>query len=47
MLQFGPALLAACAELAATGQASALLKSANVGTWGNVPEKAAGRRRAG
>nr|WP_145546777.1 IclR family transcriptional regulator [Variovorax boronicumulans] len=47
MQQFAPALLAACAELAATGQASALLKSANVGTWGNVPEKAAGRRRAG
>ncbi|HVR53326.1 MAG TPA: IclR family transcriptional regulator C-terminal domain-containing protein [Pseudorhodoferax sp.] len=45
MRQFGPALLEAAAELATTGQASALLKSANVGTWGNVPEKAAGRRR--
>lgn len=36
MLQFGPALLAAAAELAATGAASPLLKSANLGTWGNV-----------
>jgi IclR family transcriptional regulator, acetate operon repressor len=39
MQQFGPDLLAACEELAATGNASPLLKSANVGTWGNVSEK--------
>jgi IclR family acetate operon transcriptional repressor len=36
MQQFGPALLAAADELAVTGNSSALLKSANVGTWGNV-----------
>ena len=36
MLQFGPALLAAAEELALSGNASPLLKSANVGTWGNV-----------
>lgn len=47
MRQHGPALLAAAAELATSGQASALLKSANVGTWGNVPEKAARRGRTG
>ena len=46
MLQFGPALLAAADELAVSGNASALLKSANVGTWGNVAEKPA-RRRGG
>jgi IclR family acetate operon transcriptional repressor len=45
MVQFGPDLLAAAEELAATGNASPLLKSANVGTWGNVAEKPA--RRAG
>lgn len=43
MLQFGPALLAAAAELAVAGNASPLLKSANVGTWGNVAEQPAGR----
>jgi DNA-binding IclR family transcriptional regulator len=36
MVQFGPALRAAADELAMTGSASPLLKSANVGTWGNV-----------
>ena len=35
MLGFGPALLAAAAELAAVGSASPLLKSAHTGTWGN------------
>lgn len=39
MQQFGPALLAAAEELAVTGHASPLLKSANVGTWGNAPAK--------
>jgi IclR family transcriptional regulator, acetate operon repressor len=39
MKQFGPALKAAAAELAVTGHASPLLKSANVGTWGNVADK--------
>ncbi|MDP3250650.1 MAG: IclR family transcriptional regulator [Hydrogenophaga sp.] len=41
MLQFGPALLRAAEELALASNASPLLKSANVGTWGNVVEKAA------
>ncbi|MDO9403179.1 MAG: IclR family transcriptional regulator [Polaromonas sp.] len=36
MLAFGPALVEAACELAMTGSASPLLKSANVGTWGNV-----------
>lgn len=40
MLQFGPALLRAAEELALASNASPLLKSANVGTWGNVAEKA-------
>ena len=33
--QFGPRLLATAAEMASTGDASPLLKAANVGTWGN------------
>lgn len=41
MLQFGPDLLAAADELAMSGNASPLLKSANVGTWGNVADKPA------
>jgi DNA-binding IclR family transcriptional regulator len=45
MKEFGPALLTAANELAVTGNASPLLKSANVGTWGNVAEKPAGRTR--
>ena len=45
MLQCGPELLAAAAELAVTGHASPLLKSANVGTWGNVADKPAARVR--
>lgn len=45
MQSFGAALLAAADELAVTGSASPLLKSANVGTWGNVAEQPA--RRAG
>jgi IclR family transcriptional regulator, acetate operon repressor len=35
MARFGPDLMAAADELALAGQASPLLKSANVGTWGN------------
>ena len=45
MQQFGPQLLAAADELAVTGNASPLLKSANVGTWGNVADKPAGAAR--
>jgi DNA-binding IclR family transcriptional regulator len=41
MLQFGPPLLAAADELAATGHASPLLKGANVGTWGNLADRPA------
>jgi hypothetical protein len=43
MQGFGRALLAAADELALMGNASPLLKSANVGTWGNVADKPAGR----
>jgi DNA-binding IclR family transcriptional regulator len=39
MIQFGPALLAAAEELVVSGNSSALLKSANVGTWGNIVSK--------
>jgi len=39
MVQFGPALLSAAEELKVSGNSSALLKSANVGTWGNVAIK--------
>lgn len=48
MQQFAPQLLAAAEELAVTGHASPLLKSANVGTWGNAPAKpkAAARKPA-
>jgi DNA-binding IclR family transcriptional regulator len=35
MLSFEPGLLGAAGELAQAGSASALLKSANLGTWGN------------
>jgi IclR family transcriptional regulator, acetate operon repressor len=35
MKSFGPDLLEAASELAQAGQASPLLKAANVGTWGN------------
>ena len=35
MLEFGPELLRVAAELAEAGSASPLLKSANLGTWGN------------
>ena len=35
MLQFGPDLLSIAGELALAGNASPLLKSANLGTWGN------------
>ena len=45
MTSFGPALLAAAEELALSGNASPLLKAANVGTWGNVEDKPV--RRAG
>jgi len=47
MKQFGPALLRAAEELALSGHASPLLKSANTGTWGNVVEKPARRGGAG
>ena len=46
MLHFGIALRAAADELAVSGHASPLLKSANVGTWGNVEDKPAQGRRA-
>jgi DNA-binding IclR family transcriptional regulator len=39
MIQFGSALLAAADELVLSGNSSALLKSANVGTWGNIVAK--------
>jgi len=39
MVQFGPALLSAAEELKVSGNSSALLKSANVGTWGNPAVK--------
>ena len=45
MTQFGPQLLSSAAELAATGNASPLLKGANVGTWGNVVDKPVRRVR--
>jgi DNA-binding IclR family transcriptional regulator len=35
LLEFGPELLRVAAELAQVGSASPLLKSANLGTWGN------------
>jgi DNA-binding IclR family transcriptional regulator len=38
MLEFGPELLRAAGELAQAGSASPLLKSANLGTWGNRSE---------
>lgn len=47
MLNFGGALRAAADELAMSGNASPLLKSANVGTWGNVEDKPAQGRRGG
>lgn len=40
MTSFAPLLMAAVDELAVTGSASPLLKSANLGTWGNVADKA-------
>ena len=46
MQKFREPLLAAAAELSVSGQASSLLKSANVGTWGNVSEKPARLGRA-
>lgn len=39
MQQFGPTLVRAAEELALSSDASPLLKSANIGTWGNVSEK--------
>jgi len=39
MIQYGPILLKAADELAVSGNASPLLKSANVGTWGNVADR--------
>lgn len=38
MLRFGPDVVAAASELAMTGNASPLLQSANVGTWGNLAD---------
>jgi IclR family transcriptional regulator, acetate operon repressor len=46
MRQIAPALKSAAAELAVSGNASPLLKGANVGTWGNIADRPA-RRRAG
>jgi IclR family transcriptional regulator, acetate operon repressor len=40
MNQFGPALKLAAEELAVSGNASPLLKGANVGTWGNIADRA-------
>lgn len=45
MREFGPLLKDAAAELAVTGHASPLLKSANLGTWGNAADKAPAPRR--
>lgn len=45
MMKFGAPLLAAVSELAATGAASPLLKSANLGTWGNVADRPLPRGR--
>ncbi len=39
MVQLGPVLLRAAEELALASNASPLLKSANVGTWGNLREQ--------
>jgi len=47
MVQLGPALLSAAEELVVSGNSSPLLKSANVGTWGNVVDKPAVRGRLG
>ena len=44
MAQYGPALLGAADELALAGNSSPLLKTANVGTWGNMIDKPARRR---
>jgi DNA-binding IclR family transcriptional regulator len=41
MTQFSQGLLAAAEELAVSGNASPLLKSANVGTWGNLADRPA------
>lgn len=38
MQQFGPDLLMAAQELALSGEASPLMKAANLGTWGNTAE---------
>lgn len=43
MREFGPDLVSVAAELALAGHASPLLKSANVGTWGNRIDGAAPR----
>jgi IclR family transcriptional regulator, acetate operon repressor len=45
MQEFGRALRAAADELAVIGDASPLLKSANLGTWGNVADMQVGRGR--
>lgn len=47
MIEFGPVILKAAEELALSGQASPLLKSANVGTWGNVVDKPARKKARG
>jgi len=44
MKEFARPLLAAAEELAVSGNASPLLKGANVGTWGNVPDPPARTR---
>lgn len=47
MREFGPLVMEAAAELAITGNASPLLKSANLGTWGNLADKAPTLRQRG
>ena len=47
MIEFGPELLRIAGELALTGNASPLLKSANLGTWGNRTDRAPGTRASG
>ncbi|HUD31599.1 MAG TPA: IclR family transcriptional regulator C-terminal domain-containing protein [Variovorax sp.] len=47
MRGLGPLLVEAAAELAVTGSASPLLKSANLGTWGNAADKAPPLRKRG
>ena len=47
MPEFGAALPSIAAELALAGNASPLLKPADLATWGNRTHRAAGRRESG